>query len=117
MLFQEAVEKNAGECFLVRNGNYTEATHSNIMAVMGGAVYTHPDSNLILPGITKQILIRLCHEMNIPVIERPVTFEETSIFEECFITGTGSEITPVIRIDDIAIGNGRPGPLYPKTAG
>ena len=61
MLFQQAVEQNAGECFLVRNGNYTEATHSNIMAVMRETVFTHPDSNLILPGITKKVVIRtLC---------------------------------------------------------
>jgi D-alanine transaminase len=111
MLFQEAVEQNAGECFLVRNGNYTEATHSNIMAVMGGTVYTHPDSNLILPGITKKMVIRLCDELCIPVTERPVASNETNIFEECFITGTGSEVMPVVAIDDKPVGNGRPGPV------
>lgn len=111
MLFQEAVEKNAGECFLLRNGIYTEATHSNIMAVMGGTVYTHPDSNLILPGITKKVVIRLCDELCIPLTERPVANEETDLFDECFITGTGSEIMPVVEIDGKAVGNGKPGPL------
>ncbi len=111
MLFQQAVEQNAGECFLLRNGNYTEATHSNIMAVIQGVVYTHPDSNLILPGITKKVVIRLCDELCIPVTERPVAGSETSRFDECFITGTGSEIMPVIEIDGKAVGNGKPGPL------
>jgi D-alanine transaminase len=111
MLFQQAVELNAGECFLIRNGKYTEATHSNIMAVMGGTVFTHPDSNLILPGITKKVLIRLCAELNIPLIERPVENKETPLFDECFITGTGSEVMPVIEIDGKPVGNGKPGPV------
>ena len=111
ILFQEAVENNAGECFLVRNGNYTEATHSNIMAVMGDTVYTHPDSNLILPGITKKVLIRLCAELHIPFIERPVGSKETHLFDECFITGTGSEVMPVVEIDGKPVGNGKPGPV------
>jgi D-alanine transaminase len=111
MLYQQAVEQNAGECFLVRNGNYTEATHSNIMAVMGGTVYTHPDSNLILPGITKKVVIRLCDELCIPVTERPLASSETGQFDECFITGTGSEIMPVVEINGKPVGNGKPGPL------
>jgi D-alanine transaminase len=109
MLFQQAVEQNAGECFLVRNGNYTEATHSNIMAVMGKTVFTHPDSNLILPGITKKVVIRLCAELGIPLIERPLASSETNLFDECFITGTGSEIMPVVEIDGKPVGNGKPG--------
>jgi D-alanine transaminase len=111
LLFQEAVEQNAGECFLVRNGFYTEATHSNILAVMGGTVYTHPDSNLILPGITKKVVIRLCDELCIHLTERPIEKNETDRFDECFITGTGSEIMPVIKIDGHPVGNGNPGPI------
>jgi D-alanine transaminase len=111
ILFQEAVEQNAGECFLVRDGNYTEATHSNIMAVIGGTVYTHPDTNLILPGITKKVIIRICDELCIPLTERPVASDETSSFDECFITGTGSEVMPVVEIDGKPVGNGKPGPV------
>lgn len=111
MLFQQAVEQNAGECFLVRNGNYTEATHSNIMAVIGETVFTHPNSNLILPGITKKVVIRICTELGIPLIERPLASSETNLFDECFITGTGSEIMPVVKIDDKYVGSGKPGPL------
>jgi len=111
MLFQEAVELNAGECFLVRNGNYTEATHSNIMAVMSGTVFTHPNSNLILPGITRKVVIRLCAELGIPLIERPLASNETNLFDECFVTGTGNEVMPVVEINGKPIGDGKPGPL------
>jgi D-alanine transaminase len=96
---------------LVRNGWVTEASHSNILAVKKGIVYTHPDSNLILPGITKSVVIRLCKEHNIQVIEEPVKAAEIKTYDEWFMTGTGSEIVPVIRIDDIIIGNGTPGPV------
>jgi D-alanine transaminase len=111
MLFQEAVEHEAGECFLIRNGNFTEATHSNIMAVKQGIVYTHPDSNLILPGITKKAIIRICSELKLKIVERPIGASEIRDFEEWFITGTGSEITPVIQIDEHKVGNGFPGPV------
>lgn len=114
MLFQEAVEQKAGECFLIRNGNYTEATHSNIFAVMEGTVITHPDSNLILPGITKKAVIRLCDDFCIPLTERPVASKETNLIDECFITGTGSEIMPVVEIDGKPVGNGKPGPVTRK---
>jgi D-alanine transaminase len=109
LLFQEAAEQNAGECFLIRDGFLTEATHSNIMAVIGGEVYTHPDSNLILPGITKKVVIRICHGLGINIVERPIGIEEVVHFDECFITGTGSEIIPVNQIDDNIIGKGKPG--------
>jgi D-alanine transaminase len=114
LLFQEAAEQRAGECFLVRNGNYTEATHSNILVVMKGKVITHPDSNLILPGITKKAIIRICCELGIDIVERPIRIEETPDIEECFITGTGTEITPVIQIDDRRVGNGEAGPVTRK---
>jgi D-alanine transaminase len=109
LIFQEAIEADAFESLLIRDGNYTEATHSNMMMVANGTVYTHPDSNLILPGITRAEVIKLCSFLNIKVVEKPVQAEETSNIAECFITGTGSEIMPVVKIDNMVIGNGKPG--------
>jgi len=114
LLFQEAAEQNAGECFLIRDGCFTEATHSNIMVVMGGKVYTHPDSNLILPGITRKVVIRICHDLGISIAERPIKTEETDLFKECFITGTGSEIIPVVSIDGRPVADGKAGPVTRK---
>jgi D-alanine transaminase len=114
LMFQEAAEQGAGECFLIRNGYYTEATHSNIMMVKQDAVYTHPDSNYILPGITKTMVIKICKRLDIKVVEKPVKATSINDFEECFITNTGSEIMPVIRIDETIIGKGVPGPVTRK---
>jgi D-alanine transaminase len=111
LLFEEVSKQGAFECMLVRNGLITEATHSNILAVKKGVVHTYPDSNYILPGITKSVVIRLCKEYNIQVVEEPIKITEIRDYEEWFVTGTGSEIVPVIRIDDTVIGNGKPGPV------
>lgn len=111
LMFEEAAEQGAGECMLIRNGCFTEATHSNIMAVTNRMVQTHPDSNLILPGITKAVVIKLCTGLGIPVLEKPIEAKKAAGFEEWFLTGTGSEIIPVIQIDDKIIGTGIPGPI------
>jgi len=111
LLYQEATEEGAGECAFVRNGFYTEASHSNILFVKDGTVCTHPDGNLILPGVTKKALLQMCRDLGIPVQEQPVAFSETETFSECFITGTGSEVMPVVQINDYAVGDGKPGPV------
>lgn len=111
MLYNQAVEAGAGECILIRNGKVTEATHSSVLAVKNGTVITHPLSNLILPGITRKVILEICVENNIPVEER--AFSETELYEmdELIIAGTGSEITPVIQINETPVGNKKPGEI------
>lgn len=111
MLYNEAVEKGAGECILERNGYITEATHSSVIAVKNGVVITHPLSNLILPGITRKVVLELCAGNQIPAEERFFTENELFEMDELFICGTGSEITPVISVDDKKIGTGHPGKI------
>jgi D-alanine transaminase len=111
LLFEEVARKGAFECLLVRDGSITEATHSNFMGVKEGAVYTHPASNFILSGITRAAVIRVCREHNISVVETPIKANEMATFNEFFITGTGSEVVPVVKIDNITVGIGKPGPI------
>ncbi|MBN2814602.1 MAG: aminotransferase class IV, partial [Bacteroidales bacterium] len=113
-IFEQAAAQGAFECMLIRNGNITEATHSNIMAVKNGIVYTHPESNLILSGITRLAVLQLCKQLNIPTVEEPVKVSEIKDYDEWFICGTGSEITPIVQIDDTPAGNGKPGPVTRK---
>lgn len=89
----------------------TEATHSSVFAVKEGKVITHPLSNMILPGITRKVVLEICRENKIPVEERAIS--ETGLFEldELLITGTISEITPVVQINDVPVGNGIPGEI------
>lgn len=111
MLYNQAVESGAGECILIRDGKVTEATHSSVLAVKNGKVITHPLSNLILPGITRKVILEICAENNIPAEER--AFSEAELFEldELIIAGTGSEITPVIQINETSVGNKKPGEI------
>ena len=111
IIFEEAAAQGAFECMLIRNGFVTEATHSNIMAVKNNTVYTHPDTNLILPGITRMAVLRLCRMNNIQVVEEPVKASEIAHYDEWFICGTGSEIVPVVKIDNLPVGNAKPGPI------
>lgn len=108
---QKAEEHDAAETIFIRNGIVTEGTHSSFMAVKNDVVYTHPDSNLILPGITKKVIIEICKTHNIRLVEEGIPASELAGMDEMMIVGTGSEVTPVVQLDDKPIGNGKPGPV------
>jgi len=109
MLFNQAVENGAGECMLIRNGLVTEATHSNVLAVKKDQVITHPLTNMVLPGITRKAIEEICAKKHIDFIEKPISEEGLFEVDELMIASTGSEITPVVQVDDRLIGNGKPG--------
>ncbi|WP_372949914.1 D-amino-acid transaminase [Mariniphaga sp.] len=111
MLYNQAVESGAGECILIRDGKVTEATHSSVLAVKNGTVITHPLSNLILPGISRKVILEICTKNNIPVEERNFSEKELYDMDELMISGTGSEITPVIQVNDTPVGNKKPGEI------
>ncbi|BBE16959.1 D-alanine aminotransferase [Aquipluma nitroreducens] len=106
---EKAYEQNAVEAIFIRNGMVTEGSHSSFMAVKNGVVYTHPDSNLILPGITKIVIREICKTNNIPLVEEPIPASELMAMEEMMIIGSGSEVTPIVRLDESLVGDGKPG--------
>jgi D-alanine transaminase len=111
MLYNKAVKAGAGECVLIRNGMVTEATHSSVLGVKNGTVITRPLSNLILPGITRKVILEICTANRIPFEEREFTDAEMLEMDEIIIAGTGSEVTPAIQVDSKIIGNGKPGKI------
>lgn len=111
MLFNKAVEYAAGECVLIRNGMVTEATHSSVLGVKNGIVYTHPKSELILPGITRKVILEICADNGIEVKEKAIPEDDLYNLDELIIAGTGSEVTPVIQVNDKLIGNKKPGEI------
>jgi D-alanine transaminase len=108
---EKAHEQGAVEAIFIRNGIVTEGSHSSFMAVKDGVVYTHPDSNLILPGITKKVVMEICKANNINVIEEGIPASELTNMDEMMIVGTGSEVTPVVQMDENPVKNGKPGPV------
>ena len=109
MAAQKAYEQGAIEAIFIRNGVVTEGSHSSFLAVKDGTIYTHPDSNLVLPGITKIVIREICRKMNIPLVEEGFAASELASMDEMMIVGTGSEVTPVVQIDKMTVGNGNPG--------
>jgi len=111
MLYQQAVEQGAGECVLIRNGLVTEATHSSLIGIKDGVLRTHPLSNLILPGITRKVILEIAADSGIAVKEEALTENELYDLDELIICGTGSEVMPVVQVNDSLIGDGTPGPV------
>ncbi len=108
---QEAHEASCMEALLHRNGVVTEGSSSNMFGVKDGIVYTHPVTNLILNGITRQVVLGLCKELGITVVEKPFTLDEAFEMDEFFLTSTTSEVTPIISIDGRPVGSGIVGPV------
>ena len=109
---QKARDAGAVEAIFVRNGLVQEGTHSNVAAVMNGVLYTPPLTRYVLPGITRQVIIDLCTELNIEVKEQNISPEFLLNAHEVMIIGTTVEITPIIQIDNHFIGQKKPGPVF-----
>jgi len=109
--FQEAREYGLKECIFVRNGIITEGSHSNIFFVIDGTLYTHPESNHILSGITRKNILRIARDAGIKIREEPVQENGIRLIQEAFISNTSSEVMPVIELGGNILGNGVPGPI------
>jgi branched-chain amino acid aminotransferase len=93
-------------------GHVAEGSTCNVFLVRGGRLITPSVSENILEGLTRASIIELArHEMHMEVIERPVDRSELYSAEEIFFTGTAVEIAPVVKVDRIAIADGRVGPF------
>ncbi|HZY24914.1 MAG TPA: D-amino-acid transaminase [Bacteroidales bacterium] len=109
--FQEAFENGLKECIFVRNGYITEGSHSNIFFVIDGTLFTHPESNHVLSGITRKNILRIASEAGIKVREEAVQENRIRLVKEAFIANTSAEVTPVIEIGGNTLNDGVPGPV------
>lgn len=108
---QEAQSYGFYDAIFVRDGLVTEATSSNVFAVLDGQVYTHPLAN-ILPGVTRDVVIQLVREAGLTLREEAVTLPRLRRAEEIWLTSTVIEVLPVTSLDGRPVGDGRPGPVY-----
>jgi D-alanine transaminase len=106
---QAATEAGAYEAILLRDGVMTEGAATNAFAVIGGMIRTYPLSNYILPGITRKVVVELIAELGLPLAMDPVTQGELADVDELFLTGTTTDVTPVVTLDGKPVGNGKPG--------
>jgi branched-chain amino acid aminotransferase len=95
-------------------GFVSEGSGENVFIVRDGALITPSFSSSILPGIVRNTVMTLAHEMGIKVIEESIPREALYIADEVFFTGSAAEITPINSIDKIPVGTGTRGPIAKK---
>jgi branched-chain amino acid aminotransferase len=95
-------------------GYVSEGSGENIFVVRDGKIHTPPLGASVLPGITRDTILTLARELDIPFVETLVPREMLYIADEVFFSGTAAEITPIRSIDRIPIGKGRRGPVAEK---
>jgi len=107
---QQAHQAGAAEAFMVEDGFVTEGASSSVFVITkAGVILTRPLSNAILPGITRQAVMRLAAEEGLTISERAFTVAEALEAAEVFYTSASSFVIPVVRIDGAAVADGKPG--------
>lgn len=111
MAKQHAVDHGVFEAIFVRESAITEGSHTNVFGVIDGELRTYPASNLILPGITRDVVLEVARELGVPVNETPFHIHHLPQLQEAFLTGTTTDVMPIVSIDGTPVGDGTPGRL------
>jgi D-alanine transaminase len=112
LLRQEAVDKGATEAILVRDGEVTEGAASNVIIVKNNTVITPPKDPRLLPGITRDLILELAAQHGVAWREAAISERALREADEIWLTSSTKEIMPVTKLDDAAIGGGKPGPMW-----
>jgi branched-chain amino acid aminotransferase len=113
----EAVAAGFDEGILLSHDGYlAEGPGENIFLVRNGKLYTPDDGSDILLGITRDSIIRIAESSGITVVKERLHREALYTADEVFFTGTAAEVTPIVNIDGIKIGDGKPGEMTRKLA-
>lgn len=106
-----AKKAGADDAWLVEDGYVTEGTSNNAYFVKNGKIVTRPLSADILHGITRKAVLRMAQEAQMEVDERLFAIEEAQQADEAFVTSASAFVMPVIEIDGVQLGDGKPGPI------
>ncbi|MGE5579966.1 MAG: aminotransferase class IV [Bacillota bacterium] len=107
--------EGAEEPVLYRDETHvTECAGSSFFVVKNGEIWTHPEGDLILSGITRLVIRRLCAQHGIPFVERVFGVKDLLSADEAFWSNTVLEIVPVVSVARTPIGSGKPGPVTEK---
>jgi len=114
LLRQQAVESDAVEAILLRDGVVTEGAASNVFVASGGALRTPPEGPALLSGITRGVAIELARELDIEVTETAISEAELRAADEIWVSSSSLEISAVTRLDEEPVGAGGPGPVWTR---
>lgn len=108
---QQAVEQGCAEALLIRDGYLKEGAASNIFVVRDGLLLAPPKTQLMLPGITYDLVIELAHTYGQPLEIREIAETELRAADEVWMTSSTKEVLAITTLDGAPVGNGKPGPL------
>jgi D-alanine transaminase len=114
LLKHEGNKQGADEVVLFRDGYLTESSASNIAAVKNGVILCPPMDNLVLGGITYELMMELAKKNGMALEVRRVHRREVIAADELWIMSSTKEVVPIVRLDGKPIGNGMPGPVFKK---
>ena len=109
-----AIDAHAVETILIRDGFLTEGAASNIFVVKNNVLLAPPKSNLMLPGITYDVILELAATHQIPHEVRQISETETRNADEVLLTSSTKEILPITTLDGKLVGNGKPGATFSR---
>ena len=114
LALQDAAQDGYDEALMLDpQGFVAEGSGENVFIVRDGILYT-PELSSALDGITRQTIITIAKQMQIPIVEKQISRDEVYIADEAFFTGTAAEVTPISELDQRPIGNGSRGPITEK---
>lgn len=114
LLRQMAADVGAVETILFRDGKLTEASASNVFVVKDGVLLAPPKNNLVLPGITYDVVLEIAHAREFEVEVREISEAETRNADEIWVTSSTKEVLAITTLDDKPVGDGAPGMLFKR---
>jgi len=112
LLRQQAIDAGAQEAILIRDDLITEGAASNLFIVKDGLIKTPPKGPFLLPGITRDLILELAAANGIKYQESSFGPDELQQADEVWLSSSTKEVLPVTKLDDKAVGNGQPGPVW-----
>ena len=112
LLRQAAADAGAIEVVMFRDGFLTEGSSSNVFVVKNGTILATPKDNLVLPGITYDVVVELARANAMPLEVRQISEAEVLAADEIWVTSSTKEVLAVSTLNERAVGNGKPGAVF-----
>ena len=112
LIKMEAIVNGYAEGIALDTSGYvSEGSGENVFLVRNGVLQTAPLGNSVLPGITRDSVLQIARDLNIPALEQMIPREMLYLADEAFFSGTAAEVTPIRSVDKISLGKGVTGPI------
>jgi D-alanine transaminase len=112
LMRQHAVDAGAEEVVMLRDGYLSEGSSSNVFVVRNGVLLAPPKDNLVLPGITYDVVLELAGATGLPVEVRKIPEAEVRGADELWLTSSTKEVLAITLLDGKPVGSGRPGEVF-----